>query len=163
MTTRTTTSTDASSTPATSSRKFDEDGARSAFDASVPGNDDLENDPRSERPSKDAAAFIEGDEILNTVINDQGLQHLMPNARKWLANEFYGEIAPTLAALRLHAGLSQSELATLTNQPQSSISRLESGSECPSIERAHRMAQALNVSLDAYYAAWKCTRIKGRP
>lgn len=100
--------------------------------------------------------------MLDAVIKEQGLQLLMPSARKWLAKEFYGDSVPTLAELRLHAGLTQSELAKLTNQPQSSISRLESGSECPSIDRAHRIAQALNVSLDGYYAAWERTRYKGR-
>src|SRR5690625_6185664 len=71
----------------------------------------------------------------------------MPAARKWVANDFY-EGQMTLATLRLKAGLTQAELAKKVDMPQSSVARLESGRENPSLTRAKKIADVLAVSLE---------------
>ncbi|WP_322997164.1 helix-turn-helix transcriptional regulator [Castellaniella sp.] len=105
--------------------------------------------------------FVNAESLLDQFIADHGLEGAMHDARRWVADEFYSDGPPTLAALRLRAGLTQGKLAEITQQPQSSISRLESGSENPSIDRAKRFATALNVSLDDFYSALNESR-KGK-
>ncbi|ATI01783.1 XRE family transcriptional regulator [Alcaligenes faecalis] len=81
----------------------------------------------------------------------------MPAARKWVAEEFYpGE--QTLSSLRLNRGFTQLELANKIGVPQSTIARIETGNNTPSVERAGEIAHALGVSLDEYYAAFKVSR-----
>lgn len=102
--------------------------------------------------------FVDADDLFTEFVEKHKVGELMPAARQWVAQEFYAGEAPTLGALRLSAGLTQSQLAKLTGQPQSAISRLESGTENPSIERAKLFADALNVSLDEYHQALEATR-----
>lgn len=102
--------------------------------------------------------FVDMTDSFEDLIKKHGLGELMPAARQWVAQEFYADGPATLGALRLRAGLTQSQLAKLTGQPQSAISRLESGSESPSLDRAKLFADALNVSLDEYHRALEATR-----
>lgn len=100
---------------------------------------------------------IDAESFLDNLIEKHDLEKLMPESRAWVANEFYSEYE-TLASLRLKAGLTQNQLATKLGMPQSSIARLESGRENPSIDRAKSLADALNVSLDKFYTAFELTR-----
>lgn len=97
--------------------------------------------------------LIDADDFLNTLLAKHNLEQDLPEARRWLANEFYDESGPTLAALRLKKGLTQKQLASLAKEPQSSISRLESGEESPSIDRAAKLAKILEVSLEQFHSA----------
>ncbi|CAJ0905680.1 helix-turn-helix transcriptional regulator [Alcaligenes faecalis] len=96
-------------------------------------------------------------DFLNGLIKQHGLESEMPAARKWVAEEFYpGE--QTLSSLRLNRGFTQLELANKIGVPQSTIARIETGNNTPSVERAGEIAHALGVSLDEYYAAFKVSR-----
>lgn len=116
-------------------------------------------DPHSASLSKsDQVELIDADDFLNDLASTHNLETQLPAARQWLASELYDDSLPTLAALRLKMGLTQSQLAAIVKQPQSSISRLESGGESPSIDRAAELAQALGVSLDVFYSALTAAR-----
>lgn len=116
-------------------------------------------DPSSASLSKvEQVDLVDADDFLNDLLLEHNLEEDLPDARRWLAQELYGKSEPTLAALRLKQGLTQAQLASITEQPQSSISRLESGAESPTIDRAARIAEALEVNLDQFYSALTTTR-----
>lgn len=120
-------------------------------------------DPQSASISKDERVeLIDADDFLHDLLAEHDLEGELPEARRWLAKELYDGAQPTLAALRLKKGLTQSQLASLVKQPQSSISRLESGSESPSIDRAAKLAETLGVSLDQFYSALNHSREIGK-
>lgn len=100
---------------------------------------------------------VDAEDFLNQLIEQHSLSDQMPAARAWVAEEVYAG-RNTIAALRLKAGLTQSQLAKMLDAPQSSISRLEAGRENPSFERAKKMADALRVTLDEFYLAFELTR-----
>jgi len=60
---------------------------------------------------------------------------------------FFAAIAEQLAARRHELGLSQAELAELTETTQSAIARLESGGRPPRIDTLLRIANALDCEL----------------
>ena len=100
---------------------------------------------------------VDAEGFLNELVAQHSLKDKMPAARKWVANDFY-EGQMTLATLRLKAGLTQAELAKKVDMPQSSVARLESGRENPSLTRAKKIADVLAVSLDKLYFALEETR-----
>lgn len=100
---------------------------------------------------------VDAEGFLNELVAQHSLEDKMPAARKWVANDFY-EGQMTLATLRLKAGLTQAELAKKVDMPQSSVARLESGRENPSLTRAKKIADVLAVSLDKLYFALEETR-----
>lgn len=102
--------------------------------------------------------LIDADDFLDKLLVKYDLKHDLPEARRWLAKELYNDSKPTLASLRLKKGLTQKQLASLIKEPQSSISRLESGEESPSIDRAAKIAEALDVSLDQFHMALTLSR-----
>lgn len=81
----------------------------------------------------------------------------LSEARRWVGSTFYGD-RPTLASLRLAAGLSQRQLADRCGVEQPHISRYESGRYEPKINTATCLADALNVSLDVFVSAWRNSR-----
>lgn len=97
--------------------------------------------------------YQDSDDVITRLIAKHGLEEQMKDARTWVAEEFYAPEAPNLAYLRLRCGLTQEQLAVKLGIPQSSVSRLERGLETPSLERAKKMADALGVTLDAYFNA----------
>ena len=75
-------------------------------------------------------------------------------AGTWVADALYsGE--PTLASLRLRAGLSQAEFALRCGLKQPHVSRYEAGKHAPGVFQAQDMAQVLGVSLDVLVNALK--------
>jgi ribosome-binding protein aMBF1 (putative translation factor) len=60
---------------------------------------------------------------------------------------FFAQIAHHVAARRRARGLSQQELATLTETTQSAIARLEAGGRPPRIDTLLRIADALDCEL----------------
>lgn len=120
-------------------------------------------DPKSASLAQEKQAeFIDADDFLNNLLLKHDIEKDLPEARRWLARELYDDSRPTLAALRLKKGLTQKQLASRVHEPQSSISRLESGDESPSIDRAARLAEALEISLDQFYLALTASRESGK-
>jgi ribosome-binding protein aMBF1 (putative translation factor) len=83
----------------------------------------------------------------------------LKDANKWVAAKFYEAKEPTLAALRLAAGLSQRGLAAATGFEQSHISRYESGRIVPGTDIGSKLARALGVTLDEFEQARVRSRV----
>jgi transcriptional regulator with XRE-family HTH domain len=58
-------------------------------------------------------------------------------------------VRSSLKALRLHRGLTQTQLGILAGVPAASISNFETGQRMPSLESLVKIADALQVSVDA--------------
>lgn len=102
-------------------------------------------------------SFSDFDKLLAEVESDPLSTEGLASARKWVGASFYaGE--PTLASLRLAAGLSQRQLADLCGMDQPHVSRYESGGVVPGLDIAGKMARALGVPLDTLESAWKRSR-----
>lgn len=63
------------------------------------------------------------------------------------------EPAYQIARLRMQRGLTQKELAKLVGTRQSSIARLESGKQPPSLSFLHKVVEALDGWLEVYIVA----------
>ena len=96
---------------------------------------------------------------------DQLVEELEQNAdsaaqlqegRKWVAEKFY-QGRPTLASLRLAAGLSQRQLGEKCGLQQPHVSRYEVGKHEPTLTVAKNLADALGVGLDQFFEAWSNT------
>lgn len=125
------------------------------------------------RPTAGGAAFVfafpcnaagahskhsEFEDLAAEIDNDASLRLGVESARRWVADSFYA--VPTLASLRLKAGLSQKELGERCNLQQEHISRYESGRIEPKIGVASTLAAALGVSLDEFTQAWNNARAR---
>jgi predicted transcriptional regulator len=78
---------------------------------------------------------------------------LLADARKNLALTLYADEPETLSALRLTAGLSQTQLAMLVETSQPHIARIEGGQNDPSTDLIARIAKALNVKEERAFRA----------
>jgi|SRR5690625_2556849 len=57
---------------------------------------------KASKPQKhEQVELIDADDFLNNLLVKHNLKPHLPEARRWLADEFYGDALPTLAALRL--------------------------------------------------------------
>lgn len=83
---------------------------------------------------------------------------LMAEARKSLASNAYAEEAGTLSAMRLRAGLSQSQLAERAGTSQSHIARIERGHNDPSTDVVVRVAKAIGVTAAQAFDAIRAHR-----
>lgn len=83
----------------------------------------------------------------------EGAKHSQ-DARRWIAQSFYGDKPETLASLRLRTGLSQAQLADACGLQQPHVSRYEAGRTEPQLQQAARMAQVLQVTLDQFCEAF---------
>ena len=81
----------------------------------------------------------------------------LSEGRRWVGATFYGD-RPTLASLRLAAGLSQRQLGDACGLDQPHVSRYESGRHEPRIGLAGAMASALGTSIEIFAQAWRNTR-----
>lgn len=94
----------------------------------------------------DIGGYVEG--------QDTATRERVGAAGAWVADALYpGE--PTLAALRLRAGLSQADFARRCGLRQPHVSRYETGKHEPGVFQAQAMADALGVSLDVLVKALK--------
>ena len=57
----------------------------------------------------------------------------------------------TLKQLRESKGISQTQLANLVGLKQTTISQYENGSRKPNLNKAKKIADALNISLDDFF------------
>lgn len=90
------------------------------------------------------------DDLIASLSQEHDLSLDLAEARKWLA----GELPDSLSKLRLNKGLSQSELAKKVGLKQPNISAIESGKRRPEYDTARRIAEALSISTDDFYAAF---------
>jgi DNA-binding XRE family transcriptional regulator len=102
-------------------------------------------------------SFSDFDNLLKELESDSTSSLALKEGRKWVGEKFYGQHR-TLAALRLSAGLSQSDLANSCSMSQPHISRYESGKHEPGISVAKRLASAMGVTLEEFASAWQQTR-----
>lgn len=104
-----------------------------------------------------AASFSEFDNFVDELeASPEDAAHLAAG-RKWVASSFYGD-KPTLASLRLAAGLSQRQLGEASGMDQPHVSRYESGKHEPGIEIAASLARALGITLEVFAQAWRNSR-----
>lgn len=95
--------------------------------------------------------YEEFDSLASEVATDGQALPEITRGRKWVAST-YG--SGDLASLRLAAGFSQGELATLCDIEQPHVSRYESGRTEPLVTTAGKMARALGVSIETLLGAW---------
>lgn len=91
------------------------------------------------------------DRLASEVATDGQSPPEITRGRQWVGST-YGN--GDLASLRLAAGLSQGELATLCDIEQPHVSRYESGRTEPLVSTAGKMARALGVSIEVLLGAW---------
>lgn len=91
------------------------------------------------------------DRLVSELATDGQAQPDITRGRQWVASTFGNG---DLASLRLAAGLSQGELATLCEMEQPHVSRYESGRTEPLVTTAGKMARALGVSIEVLLGAW---------
>jgi DNA-binding XRE family transcriptional regulator len=100
-----------------------------------------------------SASISEFDKLIKSLEADSESANQLSQARKWVSETFYND-KPTLASLRLNAGLSQAQLGKVCGIEQPHISRYESGKHEPLISVASKMAKALAVDLNLFFEAW---------
>lgn len=79
----------------------------------------------------------------------------LEDARRWIADAFHAEDGITIRTLRLHRGLSQSQLAQTLGTSQSHIARIERGTENLTIDTCRRLSQALGIDMNTLDDALK--------
>lgn len=85
------------------------------------------------------------DDLIDEFEADPDMAQRMAQARHKLAETLYADEPDTFSALRLAAGLSQTQLAERADTTQSHIARIESGKTDPSTDMVVRIANALGV------------------
>ena len=116
----------------------------------------MQLDLRSQQPST-TNSHSEFDSLLREIeASPEGAANLA-EGRRWVAETFYPD-RPTLAQLRLKAGLSQQLLGDKCGIAQSHVSRYESGKHEPTLSTARCLAAALGVTLQEFDEAWISTR-----
>jgi DNA-binding XRE family transcriptional regulator len=103
-------------------------------------------------------SFSDFEDLVESLEKDGTSAAELKEARRWVATSFYDANRPTLATLRLLAGLSQRQLGEACGMEQPHVSRYESGKHEPSLTTSVCMARALGVGLDAFVGAWESTR-----
>lgn len=82
----------------------------------------------------------------------------LEQARRRVAAEVSDSGAFSLAKLRLQAGLSQSDLATLMATQQPAIARLERGDSDPSLSTLQKLANALGQNVETVIKAFEFSK-----
>lgn len=72
----------------------------------------------------------------------------LARARQRIAGALSEGTEFSLAKLRLQAGLSQAQLASMMNTQQPAIARLEKGETDPTLSTIHKLSEALGVSAE---------------
>lgn len=90
------------------------------------------------------------DDLIADLAQGHGLDGELSDARQWLASG----LPESLAQLRLASGLSQAQLAEKVGLRQPNISAIESGKRRPEYDTARKMADALGISTDDFYAVF---------
>lgn len=98
------------------------------------------------------------DELVAEFEADPEMAPLLGKARREIAREWYADGVPTLARLRLEAGLSQAQLATRVGTSQSHVARIELGQVDPGTDLIARIAAALGASPTRAFEAIRAQR-----
>jgi DNA-binding XRE family transcriptional regulator len=108
------------------------------------------------------AGYREIDDVVRTRENNPRHASALARARQRLAAHAEdGAKAPTVASLRLGAGLSQAKIAELLGNSQSSYSLIESGRRTDILlSTLKKLAAIFQISLDELDAAIENTKIK---
>jgi DNA-binding XRE family transcriptional regulator len=109
-----------------------------------------------------AASTSEFGKLLDSLESDTESAYLLSQARKWVSETLYND-EPTLASLRLAAGLSQTQLGIACSIKQPHVSRYESGKHEPSITVSIQLAKALGINLESFAEAWSNSRKISQP
>jgi predicted transcriptional regulator len=94
--------------------------------------------------------------------SDREFAQAMSESRKGLAQLLYSDEPETLAALRLNAGLSQTQLAQLLETSQSYIARIEAGRVDPGTEMVAKIASALSINEERAFVAIRRQRTRSK-
>ena len=76
-----------------------------------------------------------------------GFHHHLDQANKWVANTIYKPEVFNLARLRLEKGYSQRDLAKKMSTSQAQLSRIESGTQDPTLSTLENIATALEEDI----------------
>ncbi len=149
----------------TTSKASTRGGCSGTGDASKQANSSLgtmrEETRNPEHPTKPAGS-TGIDELVAEFEADPEMAPLLAEARRAIAHEWYSDGAPTLARLRLEAGLSQAQLAGRVATSQSHVARIELGQVDPSTDLIARIATALAVDATLVFAAIRAQRAAGQ-
>lgn len=94
--------------------------------------------------------------------SDREFAQAMSESRKELAQLLYSSETETLAALRLNAGLSQTQLAQLLGTSQSYIARIEAGRVDPGTEMVAKIASVLSIDEEKAFVAIRRQRTRSK-
>ena len=111
---------------------------------------------RVEPKAKLPDGYRELDDVIAHAEAQPGGPERMARARQRLLQRLGGETR-TLPALRLQAGLSQTQLAMVLGTTQAQIARYESKKQLPSAQHLVNLAAALGVSADRILQALEVT------
>jgi ribosome-binding protein aMBF1 (putative translation factor) len=109
-----------------------------------------------EQPERERS-FSDFDAFARELAADPASASAVAEGRKWVSSTFYGG-KPTIAALRLAAGMSQEDLADACGLQQPHVSRYESGRIEPKVLVARKLAAALGVTVDDFIQAFENSR-----
>jgi DNA-binding XRE family transcriptional regulator len=98
--------------------------------------------------------FVSIDEFLDSIV-DEDIKELLPEARRRLGSARRAALGRSerLADIRLEAGLSQDELASMIGTSQPRLSLWEAGREKPSFDCLVRLQKALSTDFNRLMAA----------
>lgn len=100
------------------------------------------------------ASFVGIDALVEKSEKDALRRQALEDARRWIANKFYGDEKDTLRVFRLQKGLSQARLASIIGTTQSHVARIESGRCDVQVGTLVRMAKALGLEPTAIFHAF---------
>ena len=97
-------------------------------------------------------------DVMAALEADVSVAKELPSARKVVGESLYGAEARTLAAMRLRAGLSQSQLAAKVGTSQPHLARIERGQCDPGTDLIVRLAAALDIDPREVFAGVRAHR-----
>ncbi|UYO95007.1 helix-turn-helix domain-containing protein [Pollutimonas sp. M17] len=108
------------------------------------------------------SAYVENSSKQNTrrsrLERDPAKRAALARARQRIADALSHDSEFSLAKLRLQAGLSQAQLASMMNTQQPAIARLEKGETDPTLSTIHKLSQALGVSTQEIINSFEHTK-----
>ena len=119
--------------------------------AVTPATNLIEHKVHVVRPKRGVdAEECDVDDLIASLSQEHDLDSELASARQWLADG----LPESLGQLRLSRGLSQAQLAAKVGLRQPNISAIESGKRRPEYDTARRLADALEISTDDFYAVF---------
>lgn len=107
----------------------------------------------TDRPAAVPADHVAIEDLVQEWSRHPERKAAMEDARRWVADSFYGEEGETVRTLRLRKGLSQAALATAIGTSQPHIARIESGTGNVTIDTCRRLMRALEIDMNTLDSA----------